>query len=70
MGLQVVGDIDAAGSLSKDKKKKCNGTQMVAYGANGEAMYARGDALRNMYKAFMDGGRVQGCQVCFMIMFI
>ncbi|KAJ3469368.1 hypothetical protein MRS44_003433 [Fusarium solani] len=58
-GLQVVGDIDAAGSLSKDKKKKGNGTQMVTYGANREAMYARGDALRNMYKAFMDSGRVQ-----------
>ncbi|KAH7272935.1 hypothetical protein B0J15DRAFT_543519 [Fusarium solani] len=37
-GLQVVGDIDAAGSLSKDKKKKGNGTQMVTYGANGEAI--------------------------------
>ncbi|KAJ4199794.1 hypothetical protein NW759_016004 [Fusarium solani] len=58
-GLLVVGDIDAAGPLGKDKKKKKGkGTQMVTFGANGEAMYVRGDALRNMYKALMDSGRV------------
>lgn len=48
-GLLVVGDIDAAGPLGK-------GTQMVTFGADGEAMYARGDALRNMYKALVDSG--------------
>ncbi|KAI8677354.1 hypothetical protein NCS56_00625200 [Fusarium sp. Ph1] len=55
-GLLVVGDIDAARSLGKDKKKKGKGkgTQMVTFGANGEAMYVRGDALRNMYEALVD----------------
>ncbi|KAJ4169854.1 hypothetical protein NW754_006001 [Fusarium falciforme] len=53
-GLLVVGDIDDAGSLGKDKKKKGKGTQMVTFGANGEAIYVGSDTLRNMYKALME----------------
>ncbi|RSL75410.1 hypothetical protein CEP51_010889 [Fusarium floridanum] len=39
-GLLVVGDIDTAGCLGKDKKKKGKGkgTQMVTFGASGEAI--------------------------------
>ncbi|KAL2693692.1 hypothetical protein Neosp_000253 [[Neocosmospora] mangrovei] len=39
-------------------KKKGKGMQMVTFGANGEDMYVRGDALRNMYQTLMDGSRV------------
>ncbi|KAI8671650.1 hypothetical protein NCS57_00640800 [Fusarium keratoplasticum] len=53
-GLLVVDDIDDAGSLGKDKKKKGKGTQMVTFGANGEAIYVGSDTLGNMYKALMD----------------
>lgn len=31
---------------------------MVALGANGKAMYVRGDALGNMNKALVDRGRI------------